>query len=292
MKRVLAIVTAVMLAYGCAADSNDGEYEFSVPLLFCRIKTDSGSVTELPFLYVATSRTNGLETVFVKPLFWYEPGKEVWLIPFFNWCSNGTMMTLLGGRSVDGGVTNVCITPFVGITSGKNEGGWVFPFWKRKTDRDFHSRLSLLDESTLPEDVSLCWVSDEREVLMLWNFSDCVHSQIVHEKGDTERRFCIKHSRERPYFGVSFSNERTVEFDMSTRRKISDSNHSRFSFLEIYSSERWRGGAEHEDRHVASILKFLFRKEVDSSNGTTLSVLGFPIWHSEPCSRYAEGGVL
>ena len=119
-----------------------------------------------------------MRSLYVFPLgFWNKD--EISLVPLFYWDDDGSLLTLLGGRTV-GSTTNVFVTPLVKHMSGKETGGWIFPLWSRRADSDFRETADKLDRDRLPEDIRI-WM--EASTNMVWNSTNLVWQE---EKKDGE----------------------------------------------------------------------------------------------------------
>ncbi len=86
--------------------------------------------------------------------------------PLFYWNRNGSLLTPLGGRMVDGGTTNIYVTPLVRATSGEKTGGMVFPLWEHEKHSGFGEKTGWLDSERLPDAVRI-WTGVETN--RVWN---------------------------------------------------------------------------------------------------------------------------
>ena len=86
--------------------------------------------------------------------------------PLFYWNRNGSLLTPLGGRMVDGGTTNIYVTPLVRATSGEKTGGMVFPLWEHEKHSGFGEKTNWLDSERLPDAVRI-WTGVETN--RVWN---------------------------------------------------------------------------------------------------------------------------
>ena len=89
-----------------------------------------------------------------------------YFFPLWYWDREGSLFTPLGGRTIDGGTTNIYVTPLVKATAGKKSGGMVFPLWKHEKDCGFDEKTTWLDGERLPDAVSI-WTGVETN--RIWN---------------------------------------------------------------------------------------------------------------------------
>ena len=111
------------------------------------------------------SENGELESSYVFPLYGWK--KNDWLLtPLFYRDKEGSAITPLGGRMINGGTTNVYVTPIAKATSGEKTGGMVFPLWAHEKNRGFDEKIGWLDGERLPDSVRI-WtgVSTNR----VWN---------------------------------------------------------------------------------------------------------------------------
>ena len=93
--------------------------------------------------------------------------KDEWLLtPLFYWNRDGSLFTPLGGRTIDGGTTNVYLTPLVKTMSGEKTGGMVFPLWKHEKNCGFDEKVGWLDGERLTDAVRI-WT--EVATNRVWN---------------------------------------------------------------------------------------------------------------------------
>ena len=111
------------------------------------------------------SENEELESSYIFPLYGWK--KDDWLLtPLFYWDREGSLLTPLGGRTVDGGTTNIYVTPLVKATSGEMTGGMVFPLWAHEKNYDFDEKIGWMDGERLPDTIRI-WTSIETN--RVWN---------------------------------------------------------------------------------------------------------------------------
>ena len=99
--------------------------------------------------------------------------------PLWYWDREGSLLTPLGGRTVDGGTTNIYVTPLVKATSGETTGGMVFPLWEREKNSDFDEKASLLDGERLADTIRI-WTCIETN--NVWNEKTQSHDSKVQSR--------------------------------------------------------------------------------------------------------------
>ena len=128
MKKAFAIMLVASMAGGCALmESHYGEidvFAFPVFLRYSKGERKTSFLGPYGLLGIWDSTTNGVEHVLIPTLLTcMEPGKE-FASPLFSWSDSGTFKILMTGREVHNSVTNLCITPLMGVKSGTSEGEW------------------------------------------------------------------------------------------------------------------------------------------------------------------------
>ncbi len=183
-----------------------------------------------------------------------------YVFPLYGWWDGG-WMTPLGGRYVQGGTTNTCYTPLVGIRSGKTNGGWVLPVWDHRKDADFDQRLSYLDAPALSDAIAVTvrtntvregtsstilrgaslFASDSMVVLL----HDLRHTVTGSNHGPrlSISTNCVYHLTETRKRGnrllFNYHARRTVVFDLKTRARLSDQDEDEASLLAYLYRYEW-----------------------------------------------------
>ena len=284
MKRVLAIILAASMVGGCALMEGYGEvdvFAFPVFVRFSESKRKTNFLGPFGLLGIWDSTTNGVEHVLIPPLLTYtNPGKE-FASPFFSWSDGGTFKILMTGRDVGNGVTNICITPLMGVKSGTSEGEWLFPVWYRKNDLVYDNRLALLDEDRLPDGADNWWHSERKKKLFLLLGEEESVAYSRHNVRGTHR---ITHEHKQCYIPLARQRKKWSDYDRTTRKKLADGTSDRLDFL-IVNYERKVGGVEGFDRIQWGIPdeswpRILCYKS-DEKNGAEFSILSIPIWQED-----------
>jgi hypothetical protein len=194
------------------------------------------------------------------------------------------------GREVHNSVTNLCITPLMGVKSGTSEGEWLFPVWYRKNDLEYDNRLALLDEDRLPDGADNWWHSERKKKLFLLLGEEESVAYSRHNVRGTHR---ITHEHKQCYIPLARQRKKWSDYDRTTRKKLADGTSDRLDFL-IVNYERKVGGVEGFDRIQWGIPdeswpRILCYKS-DEKNGAEFSVFMRPIWqeHSGAKPRNAE----
>ena len=294
MKKVFAIMLVASMAGGCALmESHYGEIDVFAFPVYWRCSEGERKTNFLGpkgLLGIWDSTTNGVEHALIPPLFTYmAPGKE-FASPLFSWSDSGTFKILMTGREVHNSVTNLCITPLMGVKSGTSEGEWLFPVWYRKSDLEYDNRLALLDEDRLPDGADNWWHSERKKKLFLLLGEDESVAYSRHNVRGTHR---ITHEHKQCYIPLARQRKKWSDYDRTTRKKLADGTSDRLDFL-IVNYERKVGGVEGFDRIQWGIPdeswpRILCYKS-DEKNGAEFSVLMIPIWqeHSDAKPRNAE----
>ena len=265
---------------GCALMEGYGEvdvFAFPVFVSFSKGERKTNYLGPFGLLGIWESTTNGV--VIPSLLTHIEPGKE-FNSPLFSWSDSGTFKILMTGRDVCGAVTNICITPLMGMESGAVEGEWLFPVWHRSRHVEYDNRLALLDEDRLPDGADTWWHSERKKKLFLL-FGE--EDTVAHRKEDHHR---ITHKKEQCYIPLwAREREQWVDYDMSTRKKLADGTSDSWNCLMIASYERTKGGVEGFDRIQWSILgetwpRILCYKS-DEKKGAEFSILSIPLWQED-----------
>ena len=288
MKKAFAIILAAFMAGGCALMEGYGEldvFAFPVFVRYSKGERKTSFLGSCGLLGIWDSTTNGVEYIVIPSLFtYYEPGKE-FASPLFSWSDSGTFKILMTGREVHNSVTNLCITPLMGVKSGTSEGEWLFPVWHRSSDVEYDNRLALLDKDRLPDGVGTWWHSERKKklFLLLGEEESVAYSREDH---NGRRNHRITHKKEQCYIPL-WARERKqwVDYDMATRKKLADGTCDSWNCLMIASYERTKGGVDGFDRIQWSVLgetwPKIFCYKSDEKKGAEFSVLMIPIWHNE-----------
>jgi len=198
-----------------------------------------------------------------------------WVFPLYWWDSDGTWLTLLGGRIVNGATTHTVITPIAGITGGEHTGGWLFPLWSRYKSVDFEKKAALIDSPTLPECIPVTvtthkdklgkgtvtryhgepFVSSDETSVLLSDIDHCVlgRDSILSDTTDAYS-LCEAYARGTRLVS-SYRSLRVVQYDMKSRAKVSDKEVVEGGFLEWlglywydYSRDLLKGGETTQHR--------------------------------------------
>ena len=294
MKKAFAIILVASMTGGCALmEGHYGKIDVFAFPVYWRCSEGERKTNFLGpkgLLGIWDSTTNGVEHALIPPLFTYmAPGKE-FASPLFSWSDSGTFKILMTGREVHNSVTNLCITPLMGVKSGTSEGEWLFPVWYRKSDLEYDNRLALLDEDRLPDGADNWWHSERKKKLFLLLGEDESVAYSRHNVRGTHR---ITHEHKQCYIPLARQRKKWSDYDRTTRKKLADGTSDRLDFL-IVNYERKVGGVEGFDRIQWGIPdeswpRILCYKS-DEKNGAEFSVLMIPIWqeHSDAKPRNAE----
>ena len=289
MKKAFAIMLVASMTSGCALmEGNYGKIDVFAFPVYWRCSEGERKTSFLGpkgLLGVWSSTTNGVEYIVIPSLFtYYEPGKT-FDSPLFSWSDGGTFKILMTGRDVGNGVTNICITPLMGVKSGASEGEWLFPVWYRKSDLEYDNRLALLDEDRLPDGADNWWHSERKKklFLLLGEEESVAYSREDH---NGRRNHRITHKKEQCYIPL-WARERKqwVDYDMATRKKLADGTCDSWNCLMIASYERTKGGVDGFDRIQWSVLgetwPKIFCYKSDEKKGAEFSILSIPLWQED-----------
>ena len=294
MNKAFAIILVASMTGGCALmEGNYGKIDVFAFPVYWRCSEGERKTSFLGpkgLLGVWSSTTNGVEYIVIPSLFtYYEPGKT-FDSPLFSWSDSGTFKILMTGREVHNSVTNLCITPLMGVKSGTSEGEWLFPVWYRKSDLEYDNRLALLDEDRLPDGADNWWHSERKKKLFLLLGEEESVAYSRHNVRGTHR---ITHEHKQCYIPLARQRKKWSDYDRTTRKKLADGTSDRLDFL-IVNYERKVGGVEGFDRIQWGIPdeswpRILCYKS-DEKNGAEFSVFMRPIWqeHSGAKPRNAE----
>ena len=249
MNKAFAIILVASMTSGCALmEGNYGKIDVFAFPVYWRCSEGERKTSFLGpkgLLGVWSSTTNGVEYIVIPSLFTYiEPGKE-FSSPLFSWSDSGTFKILMTGREVHNSVTNLCITPLMGVKSGTSEGEWLFPLWYRKSDLEYYdNRLALLDEDRLPDGADNWWHSERKKKLFLLLGEEESVAYSRHNVRGTHR---ITHEHKQCYIPLARQRKKWSDYDRTTRKKLADGTSDRLDFL-IVNYERKVGGVEGFDR--------------------------------------------
>ena len=288
MKRILTIVAAAMLVGGCALVEGYGEMDVCAFPVFVRCSEDERKTDFLGpggLLAIWDSTTNGVEAVLIPPLLTYvEPGNE-FCSPLFSWRDDGTLKILMTGRGVCNDVTNICITPLMGMTSGAEDGEWLFPVWSRSGDASYDKRLALLDADRLPDGADDWWHAErKRKFLLLLGDENSVYYSYCRGHHDGASTHRITHVQRWCYIPFAGKRKYWTDYDNATRKRLASGTCDSLDFL-IGSYERKKGGVGGVDCFRWSIpgesLIGIFSYKTDEEKGAEFSILSIPIWHED-----------
>ena len=274
------------MAGGCMLMEGYGEIDVFAFPVFVRCSEGERKTNYLGpkgLLGVWESTTNGVEYLVIPSLFtFWGPGKE-FDSPLFSWSDGGTFKVLMTGREVCGGVTNICITPLMGVKSGTSEGEWLFPVWHRSRHVEYDRRLALLDGDRLPVGGDGWWRSERKmKFLLLLGEEESVAYSRENHRGRRNHR--ITHVRKQCYIPLAREEKRWADYDMATHRKLAEGTCSSLMFL-IGSYERKMGGVEGFDRVRWSIPGETWPEIIgyksDEKKGAAFSILSIPLWQED-----------
>ena len=168
-----------------------------------------------------------------------------YVFPLFYWNRNGSLFTPLGGRTIDGGTTNIYVTPLVKATSGKKTGGMVFPLWEHEKHSGFDEKAGWLDSERLPDAVSIwtgvetkdkcrrashVYAHNKTDWLLLFPWHDRVNGHLGY--GDCTNAYELTRSISRGNgLLLDYDHTRRTKFSALDRAKQSDAEESETSFL-------------------------------------------------------------
>ena len=164
-----------LLSWGESAEDGTHENYYLLGFGGDKLEKDLGEAWAFPIFGYDWWERDGVKTARTRLLMnllgWdRKNGKTVYsyALPLWSWNDKGSLVTILGGREVDDGgeTTSWMVTPFFGVTSGKKNGGWIFPLWFHYKQRDFEESAAILEGDRLPEEIKL-W--QETVTNMTWN---------------------------------------------------------------------------------------------------------------------------
>ena len=276
-----------------------------------------------------TSKFNGLR-------------RSQWAAPFFYHSDKAFLSIPFGYENLGARTNTYFAAGLAGMHSGTKEGGWLFPLYSKKKDADFDEKLAIMDAATLPEDIKTWTVVATNKV---WNANEGRYEENVVPKtmvtsfhasdkrthllvSDNDRSISgnFLDSKENTYrvsqyhklgnvFAFRYDGERKVQFDLSTREKVGDTEKGWAALLGIiynheYRTDKMKGESysrhrvlwklwdwERENGDVSldvfpgftydskkdgysktSFLWRFFRYENDPKSGKKVDVLFVPVW--------------
>ena len=230
---------------------------FSLPLLSgANWETNSCDNTwfTLAGLVGGSSNASGShKTNWALPLFFREAGESFYSIPF-GWSGGGSAYT-----------NTYFAAGLAGLKSGKKEGGWIFPIYKREADVGYSAKSAWMDAEKLPDDIKMWTATWTNRV---WNSSREAYDRIVEQRmqatdvwakdvrtaflfsdndrhlngglpyGATNRYEMTERHKLGNKLVFNHESKRKVCFDTATREKISDSEEGDTSLLMLlYNGE-------------------------------------------------------
>ena len=231
---------------------------FSLPLLSgANWETNSCDNTwfSLAGLVGGSSNASGShKTNWALPLFFREAGESFYSIPF-GWSGGGSAYT-----------NTYFAAGLAGLKSGKKEGGWIFPIYKREADVGYSAKSAWMDAEKLPDDIKVWTATWTNRV---WNSSREAYDRTVEQRmqatdvwakdvrtaflfsdndrhlngglpyGATNRYEMTERHKLGNKLVFNHESKRKVCFDTATREKISDSEEGDTSLLMLlYNGER------------------------------------------------------
>ena len=265
-----------------------------------------------------------------------------WVAPLY-WRDSDSFYSLLYGYEGGYATTNTYFAVgLAGLRSGDKEGGWLFPVFDKKKDADFDDKLAILDTDKLPDDIKV-WT--EMRTNSVWNAKTRDYDEVVGPKKfatsiysyDNRTLFLVSdndksisgdqswkdkntyrvsmHHKLGNFFVFRHEGSRHVEFDMTSRERVSDTEKGWSSLFVIlyyhtYMADRMKGTShsshsvlwklwdwEEENGDVSldvfpgftydskkdgyskvSLLWRLFRYENDPKEGRKIDLLFIPVW--------------
>ena len=231
---------------------------FSLPLLSgANWETNSCDKTwfTLAGLVGGSSNASGShKTNWALPLFLREAGESFYSIPF-GWNGGGSAYT-----------NTYFAAGIAGLRSGKKEGGWLFPLYKREADVGYSSKSAWMDAEKLPDDIKIwtatrtnsvwnssrkaydfkdvvqelqatdVWAKDVRTAFLLSDNDRHLNGELPY--GATNRYEMTERHKLGNKLVFNHESKRKVCFDTATREKISDSEDGDTSLLMLlYNGE-------------------------------------------------------
>ena len=269
-----------------------------------------------------------------------------WAFPLF-YRNEHSFTSLLYGWN--GGGSNSTNTYFAaglaGLKSGKTEGGWIFPLFDKETSSDYQEKAKWMNAEKLPEAIKIwtlmvtntvwnantksydlvpelkkyatgIWTHDHRTTLLVSDNNKYIRGYIPYYFENTNRQYRLKEYHKLGNILVfNHEHRRYIDFDLATRRKVSDcesANSSLFGIVYLQESncDKMKGTSkstqrilwrlwhrEEENGNISldvfpgytydsrkdgytktSFLWRLFRYENDPKNGKKVDFLFIPIW--------------
>ena len=240
---------------------------FSLPLLSgANWETNSCDNTwfSLAGLVGGSSNASGShKTNWALPLFLREEGESFYSIPF-GWSGGGSAYT-----------NTYFAAGLAGLKSGRKEGGWMFPLYKRETDVGYSSKSAWMDAEKLPDDIKIWTATYTNRV---WNSSREAYDHSIEQ---TLRATDVWAKDERTMFLVS-DNDRhlqghmpygvTNRYEMTERHKLGNKlvfNHE--SNRKVCFDTATREKISNSEEGDTSLLLLLYNGEhrADTAKGTS-----------------------
>ena len=235
---------------------------FSLPLLSgANWSTNTSEYTWLSLCGLIGGKSNASGTSqseWAFPLFHREKGRSFMSIPY-GWEGGGTAQT-----------NTYFACSLAGVRSGAKEGGWLFPLFNHKKDADFEEKAAWLDRETLPDDIKVTtrpatnWVwnakTHKRDIMQTYVETNATYvsaynewSHLLFSDNDRDvgghkeyRKDSYRMSAHHKMGNLLFfrrEKSRHVDFDLTTRRKTSDTEKGWHSLLPLGYYHEWESDA-------------------------------------------------
>jgi len=249
-------VNTIPFSYWVDAKSGTRGF-FSLPLLSgASWEKNSCDYTWFSFAGLVGSSSNASgsrKTNWALPLFVREEGESFYSIPF-GWSGGGSAYT-----------NTYFAAGLAGLKSGKTEGGWMFPLYKKEASADYSAKSAWMDAEKLPDDIKMWTATWTNRV---WNSSREAYDRTVEQRmqatdvwakdvrtaflfsdndrhlngglpyGATNRYEMTERHKLGNKLVFNHESKRKVCFDTATREKVSDSEDGDTSLLMLlYNGE-------------------------------------------------------
>lgn len=307
---------------------------FSLPLLSgANWSTNTSEYTWLTLAGLIGGKSDAsgkVQSEWAFPAFYREKGKSFSSLPY-GWSGGGTSQT-----------NTYFACGLAGTHSGSKEGGWLFPIFNHKKHADFDEKTTWLDRDSLPDEIK---VTTRLATNHLWNATTKKHDTIQtyvatnatyvsswnewsHFLFSDNDRYVngnkkYKQSAYNMTAGHKMGNKlffrrekrRSVDFDLDTRKKVSDTESGWHSLLPLGYYHEWntdtlKGTSKQSHRvlwklwdweeengdvsldvfpgftydtkkngyHKTSFLWRFFRCESDPKKGKKVDLFFIPVW--------------